>query len=1307
MAASGGARLLGFGFLVGAKDEASPVFDRIAESARKMRAAASGIEETSASVDALDRSVASLNPDTLKEGAADGAEAMKDLAERSSDASEQLDHVSESAARAADHTSRWNTILQALSLHRLNQMADSMRGLAERAGVFNQQAEGLQATGIESFGVQFANTYRTATAGLGEFAGIVDHSRRQISSLAYGLEVSAESMLAVNSAVARTGHSLDEYGISQRALAGMLKAGLVEGDAFGGMLATMTDRYRLSASAAGDLVSRMTSLGEHAGDVQGAMSGLPQIMAAVNDASSRFPDIGENFDGVTMSVMRLATGMHDALGISMQDSVASAVNVFNKLTEQRGSLTDMFTGLGSDFSQVATELGVASGDINGAVDAVLSNPDEFATTLSNLYATMGEGSTGAARLSTILHGIDPNFTALIHRGTEAADTLNGLRTPAENAASSFERVGNAAAHQSRTLSESMQRNQDAFTNSLNRMTRRLAGGAGGILRQQQAMFGRTKAMIEDYAGRSGPLGMLTRGFLRSRAGMYGFTSTLQALGGPLLDSAASMAPMVAMASQMGVFRVASGAVMGFNSALGGMPGKLLGVLGPIGLLAGAGYLIYKNWDNIGDLFTSIKAKILKAIPKFEELTARALAWVDGVDWDAMGHSLVLGIQQAFGAMEGAVEGAAGGEGGPAAQSLGRAFGNLFKAVAHAVPALMRGIWDAVVQYVSEPSDVTGRIKRGAAVGGVAIGAAMFTPLLGPLVRSGIGMLLRVFGSLSSSLAGSAFSGFMSMGLKKIPVVGAIIGGLMELPNAIESFQKGDTVGALRHLFHGVLDGLLLGIPSLIESFTGTNVFGQITDFLFASSNMGNVTQAIQDGNWGRAVAEGLFMSMNTALLGLPGMIRTALSGEKTGDAFGPWMESFGNFFSGIGDTLSEAWSGVSSALSDFWQEISGPLEELGKVAKEVFLDAILPAAEAVFGFLRTVGAAVFGFVANKATWLWDNVLHPVFSTIYSVWANTWNDVAGVLKTVLKFVVTTAVHAFFGIIMAIENLKIAWNTMKGVLVAGITYVGLTIRNFFLNPFIEAKSTVLSMLESMQIGFLTVKRSVVGLGLSLLQLLQRMPGASLIAGPLDAGIESLTRMQEETDRTMDSLATAGRRRREEMRAEQAANAAEAESARAAMGATAQAGARAARPSVAHRLEQEQRVQRSVDSIFGASERLGGRVSNVVDRAGQSARVGIPATTSVSPAATPESAVAGAVEAVTPPSRATARAARMAGESPRVAAARRTTAAERRAQTRQQREPRTVVITEFLPAAFRQLDHALTVHAPQRHHNQRTDD
>lgn len=1033
----------------------------------------------------------------------------------------------------------WNNVLNALQLRRLNELSEGIGNLVERAGAIPSTD-----TGIESFGASFSNTFRSATAGLGDFRHHVDRVRGQISGLAYSLDVSADSLLATNVAVARSNRSLQDFGISQRALAGLVHAGIVDGNQFGQTLVGWADGYGLGAERAGALANQMIALGESAGDVAGVMGQIPSVMTAIGSMASEFPDVAADMDHFSTSIVRLGVAMQRRGLGPLNDTVAQSVTVFQQLASSRRNLNQLFTGLGSEFDNLAQELGIASGDIEGAMEIVRTDPLRFAASMQTLYSTMEEGSPRQRRLIDQLGQMGDGFRFLVTRGGEAAAALQEAARAAPNAEGALERVGIAAARTSRTFSESMSRLQEQFQSRLNRMTTQRDSA---ILRRQRDAYQRLGGTIRELAGRRGPIGFLTQAWLdHRRHGVLGVVGTIERRLMPALTNLhpalgrfgqriQAQLPLLGEFSS-GLLEFASNAAP-MATAVGAMGlrfghlGRALRFVGPLAALAGVGYLIYRNWDRLPELWDRVREGLFTV----RDWSARVAETVGRFDWQAIGRRLGIQLTEAISVAFGMVSGADVSEEG---QALGDTIRNIFGAAWQVVRGVVTGFSARIVEWIFEPDRWQDQAARGAGLAGAALGAGMLTPLRGSILR-GLGLLTRSL----------RFSG---VAVRRLPVIGPLIGILMDAPTIIERFQSGDIVGAVERVWRGVIDGLTLGIPRILEESFGMSFISDIFGFIFDASNIPNVIRAFQSGDIARGIFESLFTVLNLGMGGIPGIIRAGLS--RAWDAVTSWFDSVGGtgvatelmaplregwdaFVEGIqatwepiAEAAGEAFGAVSDIVSDLWESDVRPIfQMLGRLWDHVFRSVIVPVARwahgevaRVFDRLKTAFTGTLETMARAAS--------TVFSFIHDHGVRAVTNLA-----------TFWIRGFFSIVESVVTLQARWEGLRNTMVTGARLVGLNLRNFLLLPLLEARNSMLSFSDALNLGFLRIRQQFTDLGMTLLGFLQRIPAALMpegMARGLEDRITSLradhARLAEQI-RTTEQQTTNEQRRRAEQRAE----------------------------------------------------------------------------------------------------------------------------------------------------------------------------
>jgi len=585
---------------------------------------------------------------------------------------EGMDRVAtsvEEAGRASSSLQRLGNAIGAISLAQLDRIGDSLEGLADRAGIDPSD------TGLESFGVEFSNTWRRATVGLGPLRDQVEGMRGEISGLAYSLDIDANEMISAVTGIARSGNSLDDFGISLRTVAGSIQANILSGEQLASLLTRLSEGYELGADGASALVDRVTAIGEAFGFGADAVRRLPEIISAADPVLARFS--GLSIEQTTESVTRLSLAMQRYLGGSFEDASQAAIGVFTGLADVRGAMTELVTGTGSELSPLLEELAIASGDVDGAMNMLMSDPIRFAESLRGLVSTMDRSSPAYNRLQTALAQMPEQFQFLVTGGEEASAALEAATQPVGEFEGAFNRMARSGAGTARTFSESMDRLRDGFETSLNSITRHQRGMNMDrvMMQRQREAYDRVAGTVRNLASRDGGLGLLTRAFLNVRRyGMQGFVESVTEvtdrylpslsshlrdalpfvgeLGSAFAEIAPTLVPMLLAMNQLGIGSAFRWLRSGASS--------IVGFLGPWGLLvagvaAGAGLITY-YWEDISNLFESIDwAGIAhEAAQSFmgglEWLAAGAFnigAWIRSVDWVSVGQTIGDGFRQAF------------------------------------------------------------------------------------------------------------------------------------------------------------------------------------------------------------------------------------------------------------------------------------------------------------------------------------------------------------------------------------------------------------------------------------------------------------------------------------------------------------------------------------------------------------------------------------------------------------------------------------------------------------------------------------
>jgi hypothetical protein len=1091
--------------------------------------------------------------------------------------SEGFDKVSESVeqtGRSSQALQRFGNALSSINVLQLSRISGALDSIADRAGALPGVGE---TTELESFGAQFSQTYRAATAGLGEFRGAVDAVRGQISSAAHTFGVDAEGMIQSVAQLARSGHSLEDFGLSVRALAGAEQAQALAGVELANVLTGLSEGYDLGAEGAGRLLDTVTAIGERVGSATQATAAMPQVMQAIDEAAARFPGIGQNVDTAVESIMRLAAAEQQRLGVDFGGGIESAIQAFTELAGQRREMEGLITGLSSDFPDLARDIGIASGDIGGSIEAIMSDPVRFAAQMQELYSTLEPGSAEAMRLRAALEGMGPAFGFLVQGGERSQAALEAATASLGNTEGAFNRVASSAAGSSRTFADRMEALEDVFKTRLNAITRRhYPDFEERVLTRQREAYQNLGDRIDRFTSGSGPLATLGRSFRAlQRGGVAGLSVALEqelktkfpALGRkikeflPMLDGLGS--GFFEAATQAGPMLIA---MEKMKIPLPNL-GKLFRLaFNPITLVAGGFYLLYKYGHLLPQIFDGLGDVLTDFAKDFSDM-------VKDVDFEEIGRNLFDGILEAFTTTEGQLE-----ETDEPARKIGRAIVSILRTAWGVVRDFVGGFWQRIVEWVTEPATIQEQFTRGASVAGVAAGTAlgvgMLTPFRGALLRTLGGGLIRAFGGIGKifkSLGGSIFRGAaggiarggLRATLTKIPYIGAILGVLFDLPEIINTFDTEGIGAGINRVLSSITDGLLLGIPSLIDTVTGTTYATDLIDWLIGVFNIEGVVSAIEEGDYGRAIGE--------ALLGGFKQVVSAVFGE---DIAGEAMEGALENLSKIGDMFSDIWDAYTGYAEPIWDAWMGAMDEIGGIFSQLWSDTISPLLDDIkkefpelapyiegikdfvsdlfdldsdrlldgiesFGnLIDRVKPRVVEFVewfGGKMTWLHENVIPFVVDGV-KTFADRIRTVIGVVRVLARIFKT----AFEGIVRGIAITKTYWEGFKEVLGTGFQAFGATIRLHLLTPFLNVRNTWMSVVETLRAGFTSVKMSILEIMSTILNsirdLANSIPGLSRLVGPglgeaADRMSESLANTAVEYARiTSQNIVESHRRQRE---------------------------------------------------------------------------------------------------------------------------------------------------------------------------------
>jgi len=967
MAGGGGmGRLVGVGFLVGAKDDgATDTLEEVAEDTDRLADAAERAGEKSRDVGLIRRAIEGL-------------------------ASVNIAHISD-------------------------QLAD----IADRAGA----GVGAQSTALESFGAQFAQTYRAATAGMGAAGEIVGEVRRQVSGVAYSLQIGAEQLLQPITQLASHGRRLEDFGISVRELGGAIQAGFIDAGNFGQALTELTNSFGLSEAQAGGLLDRITAIGEQFGVGQDAVRGFPQALEAMRPILSRFPEMGNDVEGLTESVIRLGMGIQTATGTDTRTAISQAAEVFAQLGEQRMGLQDLVTGLQTEMPNALTEMAIGLGSWDEAMQVATESPARFATMLAGSMSTMDQADPLYQRLRSTLNQFGPGFQVLLNGSDQSRAALEAMNQPLEDVEGSFGRVARAASGSTRTFQENLDLMRDAFETRMNAIGR--ATDRNFVSRQRDA-YRRVGDTIQEFAGRDGPMGSLTRAFLRVRTFglVQGLLPQLGVLGEGLGEVAAASGPTVMAMSQLGIFRGVSsmaGRLFGWLRVLGP---TMLRFAGPVGLVAAAGLILFRYWDRIPDAMQNVQGYLNRAGQWFSGIGERFQNWVKGIDWAKMGRTA---IDRLFTAITGTITALFAGDRGQGqvGSAIWSGLVNIFTGIGTMVSGLASGLMDRLSEgFTNQLGGMGGIVQR----------------VFGVYFRS-IYMHFRTLWTLLSTFGSILITPWRAWWRVIEPVASMVLRLFSDGQSEAQGFENvlSSIVGWVERYQQGLLDGLdrFQNMADSVTSFYETT-FREFID---------PVVEALQrDLPYIEEQFTKIFNDAQEVFADVFGAL-----GEVGSIVWDLWTDTFEPIFSMLWDTVSRIFGSGNDSVGG---KAAYSFRSVGDNARDMWQRRIRPALLNMVGafaegfrFILTNGTVMFTSLASRGGEAMlriqtgiqrvQNVWEGLQRLMRQGWELVQSHTEGIIGNTLDYVDLTFQRMLHGWQRIIMNLKIFLATSLQSMLNNIT------------------------------------------------------------------------------------------------------------------------------------------------------------------------------------------------------------------------------------------------------------------------------
>lgn len=799
----------------------------------------------------------------------------------------------------------------------MDRASGSARALAQEFdNLSSSAASGINlSSSLDSTYAQFDKTAQKLAATMGVSAKTI----KQQAGFFYDLNLNGDEWL-------QTSAMMNKYGLDPKKMGvGGLKDYAKALDVIGASGPEMTkvllgvrQGFNQTDEELGMLLDDVAFIGKQFGSSSEFVSQFGTVTGALNEQLRKIDPTADakKYRDYAQQIYLVAGALQETVNADPATALSQSVELFGKLADTQADFESLFAGAGNGVPELMNQVAMAM----GGFDEIKASPLKFIEAISTAYAQASDEQRFFMRKQlTNTFGADIDKLLQGDFG-QVAGKLKTVRKEVDNSTGSFKELAKAF-RTGFTQQDLYNRAAEKFEHRLTGMANKM-GVQSEVLKNQQKSYKLVGAQLEHFsqlhkdANHEMTVGeraanLATRAFLSYRvAGVQGLSiemskavveselfAKVTSLVGADTDASkkkiveytgamSAMAPQTLSTMEAlnraginfqnlgAMTTLAMTPLRMFDKLLFGLPGKLLGVLGPIGLLAGAGFLIYKNWDKgVGKWFNETWGKLEK---KVEELAPkvkagllaamnRATEKLNSADAKGAGEKAAVLIGKVFNAAGEFMGDVLGGlytaifadeeankkAANTAGESLGKAFGNMSGA---AVSALGRGLAGAIgkgLDYLTSDATIGDKAKTVgtflAGMIGTGLALRLGGAVTGSAAMSGVGRALMAPATLAAGaaakpgrLAGAANK--LKGGAAKLgggsamKGVGALAGAYAFATEGPAAFEAGfDLINSGAEMgydklnetgyksaagFAKIIDTIFLGIPSTILKYLG-------------------------------------------------------------------------------------------------------------------------------------------------------------------------------------------------------------------------------------------------------------------------------------------------------------------------------------------------------------------------------------------------------------------------------------------------------------------------------------------------------
>lgn len=862
----------------------------------------------------------------------------------------------------------------------------------------------------------FNKSFSAMTMGMKTSEKEMKKARGIIGSVAFGLNEDMDAAAQTWAAFEKQNIDLTKV-LGSRGLKGAMKDIIkitsttgIEGQQLAAVIGGLVHGFNFTEEGAGRLADKIYAVGEMFNSGKEAISSWPSLFESLNNVAADFGKTltPEEMEKLTLSMVQLGGGLHEALGLTSEAAMELGRTVFTTLASERESIVDMFRGRKGGFGQIAEQLFEAGADVNKVFETMATGDVvKFMDTLREMAKEAesrgGESGFAFQRLSgTIKEALGPDMTFAMkgnwdkvqQKVAEVPEAIAG-----DKAMGALKKA--AAAHHKTglTMGESWDRMVEGMKARLFKLSDR---EIGGWQKRMKTGFKNTFSVISKLAKADGPIGELTTRLLAvQRVGLSALIPGIEGLAPVLGGALEGMYPMLTALGSMGL-RFASLGKM----ALGG--GVLFGLFyllkhGPEEAMENIKKFAKDVWDTLGKLFPSLKEKaeeifgpdfsrqlteldfegLSKGLAKaLDALSSEIGKKLSKVDWAGVSKTIIQGIIKGFriaggfiaalfsGVSDTEVEDGVKGLEKPVKAGFAAMMGNVLLALPGMIKSVAGSIWDELFNADSVGEGVTNLVNT--FMGGVAILMVASKKIRMAVMNGFVGGMKGASGVVRGGLAKMKMQ-FVRAGRHYNVAIAKGLGRPRAMGKAFGSLAKSAKVGMAKvgaSMKAGLrAAGPIVAIMAIVE---GLQQMAERSEKIGEIMRNKMVPDSQKAALAGEQAFTGILSTIDTVLLGLPSSI---------GKALGISMDDLSSFYHEMVANFETSIAYVVAAARTAWMYITTGFDFLIKTFQRGW-GYVEDLADSAFHGVWLAWKEVSGWVEKNMIQL-SGTLQKTFNTIAS------------------------------------------------------------------------------------------------------------------------------------------------------------------------------------------------------------------------------------------------------------------------------------------------------------------------------------